>query len=373
MKKSLAFVLCMLLLSVIFAGCDAAEPLLGAVEKLSVSIEQNNTYMQAVQLLEQGEIEQAYDLFLTMQDYRDVPEYLERFSFKCDTMGCFSWYGDHASSYRLEYERDAYGRTTEQRRYNHASDNGELVQTHVYEYDAKGNLVCEEDIFQEHRIGTIRYEYDEQGRAIRMYQGDGGIQVEYDERGNVIKVLENGTLSSTYVYDERDNEIERVYYGATGGTTSRTTHAYNEYGDVVSMTVYDANGEQDAHREYLLEYDQDGRMIREERVGSGDVTVWEYDQAGHQTYYAFYKDGVLSLGFTMKYDQYGNQIESIRESEEGIRVTKWIYEYDQYGNVLSETREVNGKVEEQWVYGGYRLYYNPQGECYIPTAFTGKG
>ena len=373
MKNALAFLLCTLLFLTVFAGCDVIEPLWGTVEELSVSVEQNNAYMQAVQLLEQGEIEQAYEMFLSMQDYRDVSKYLERFSFKCDTMGCFSWYEDHASSYRLEYERDAYGRTTEQRRYSHASDDGELIQTHVYEYDAKGNLVCEANIFQEHRSGTIRYEYDEQGRAIRMYQGDGGIQVEYDERGNVVKVLENGILSSTSVYDERGNEIECVYYGATGGITSRTTRVYNEYGDVVSMTVYDANGEQVTHREYLPEYDRDGRMIRQEFVGSSDVTVWEYDQAGRQTYYAVYHDGVLSYGFTTKYDQYGNQIESIRESEEGIRVTKWIYEYDQYGNVLSETREVNGKVESQWVYSGYHLYNNPQGECYIPTEFTGKG
>ena len=67
MRKFLALTLCVLLCVIVFAGCSENGGLIGDIGKEA-------TYDQAVQLLQEGNLQEAYDIFLTIKDYRDVPE-----------------------------------------------------------------------------------------------------------------------------------------------------------------------------------------------------------------------------------------------------------------------------------------------------------
>ena len=100
MKKVLAFWLCVLLvLPVALMGCNGEKnnvdattpettptqttPIENPTEETPVESDEE-CYNRALALLEEGKIEDAYAIFLTIQDYADVPTYLSYFVFEAD-------------------------------------------------------------------------------------------------------------------------------------------------------------------------------------------------------------------------------------------------------------------------------------------------
>ena len=386
MKKLLAFWLCVLLvLSVALTGCNGGKngdvvttpettfnttptqttPIENLPEVTPVESDEVR-YNRALALLNDGKIEEAYDIFLSIKNYADVPTYLSYFTFQADehTYQTFDpKYGTH-SIYRYQY--DECGRNTITESLN-VKSGGTVI--YFDQYDANGLLVQTGNINADGTTyGVTTYEYDEKGRPIRQ-EGPlgilGGVTVlEYDEDGNIIKVIGPDGDVCERIYDTDGNIIEELYTGARGDMR-KTVYEYNSHGDLVKRTT---ENEVDV---YEYEYDEQGNKIK--FVYDGGWDEWEYDNNGNKTKDAIYHAANDFVIFYFTYDENGNMTEYRREDETGI--TGYMHTtYDAYGNEL-ERRDTdkNGNLTSISIYKGYKLYYNPNPQKPLPEEMVGKG
>lgn len=340
MKRFLTLTLCLLLCATFFAGCAATKE----------QRETQKTLKQAVQLLEDGKTQEAYDAFLTIKDHPEAAQYLSHFVFRYARKTTT----DFAEDTETLYEYDAYGRIV---KITHSVDNGvHPVSTNV-----------------------TWYEYDEQNRVIKFGKGEGSaILYEYDENDNIIKVTEPSGKTAEFTYDEKGNVTHETYTSAYGEEYLYYSHEYNEHGDVVWTEKNDVFFAGKRTFTYAYEYDQNGNMIKLE---SGDVTdTWEYDALGREVRYKRQQGNEYYYIQTTKYDEHGNILERATEkpifpSSATIERTMGTYEYDynNYGVVLTEHYYKNSKLYRTTNYFDITLFYNPYGEPEIPDEYLGFG
>ena len=396
MKKLLAFWLCVLLvLPVTLMGCNGEKnngivttpettptqttPIENPPEETPVESDEDR-YNRALALLNDGQIEEAYDIFLTIQDYADVPTYLSYFVFKADehTYQDFdSKYGTH-SIYRYQYDECGRRIITE-------SLNVKSGGTVIYfdQYDANGLLVQTGNINADGTTyGVTTYEYDEKGRPILQKDAGGTISLEYDEQDRIVKrVRAWWTQNDTtwYAYDEQGRLIEQVYKPDDMRIWDTYTWEYNEYGDVIKRTIQSTFGFLDPPNNtdtvvdvYVKEYDANGNLTKA-MYEDGSYTAYEYDENGNEIKYTSYYKANDFVIFYFTYDENGNMTEYRREDETGI--TGYMHTtYDAYGNEL-ERRDTdkNGNLTSISIYKGYKLYYNPNPQKPLPEEMVGKG
>ena len=388
MKKIIITILCLLLCLASFAACSDSAGLLPTFEKGKI-------YDQAVSLFEQGELQEAYDLFLTIEDYHDVKEYLERIPVEMESRRIYRDALQLLEQGKLQEARDIfltikdYADVSEYldrfvyryETYRKTDIEGTNIQ---YTYDQYGRILKTEEYNRSNYKNyplTWVYEYNEQGsvsRAIRKLE-DGTDLIylyEYDKKGNITKVTNPTGTTMEFLYDIQGNAIEKIFKDAQGKTQYHATYQYTEYGDVLSVQALDGvlGEEKEYSVTYEYEYDKHGRKTK--LSVSSMTEEWEYDEQGHVTqYHKEYANGEFQT-YKYKYDSYGNVSEQFRESNTpGMSVphTAWYErEYDAYGNILSETMDSDGGwVEYSAHYSGYQLYYNPYGVCEIPDWVIG--
>lgn len=332
MRKFLALTLCVLLCVIVFAGCSENGGLIGDIGKEA-------TYDQAVQLLQEGNLQEAYDIFLTIKDYRDVPEYLDRFVYRSETYKISS-----SRTSAIQYTYDEYGRIVK----TEESDSGNFASFPL----------------------TWIYEYNDQGfvkKAIRKLEDGSEITYlyEYDKNGNITKVINPSGTTAEFAYDKKGNTVEEIYRGTQGELLKHGTYTYNNHGDVLTSHVLDCELDQEYSFTYEYEYDKKGNKIKLVRDEYSEE--WEYDEQGRIVRDCWeYENGAREL-HTYRYDQYGNVSEEYRESRYGDAGT-FVYtrEYDEHGNILTEKIVYNDKGATNKTYSEYKLYYNPYGVCEIP-------
>lgn len=329
---------------------------------------QRERYNMALYLLAEGNLYGAYDVFLTISDFEDVPEYLSRFYFGYEKKEQIKLNGDDGWVTVVEY--DDYGREIK----STLTAGDRVWNKSLYWYDEKGYLsgYSQETSWYEHYV----YKYDDMGRPIsqRGYRGLGDIDLEYDENGNITKVIYIGGGETYKTYDESGNLLQEIRNDKNGETYHKVTYEYNEYGDWTKKVTEGTLVKSQTTTRYL-EYDENGNMIKSSSVENPEkkgeaYTTWEYDEFGNVIKQSIYYSKNNSFGeefviFHFKYDEHGNLIESSRENEKGFTHFDY-YEYDKYGNLLISKTE-----DYTLVYSDYKLYYNP----YVvfpegnPTAF----
>ncbi len=336
MKKSFLVLLCMLLFLTACSGGNGPN---------SGFTEEENTCQEAVKLLEAGDLQGAYDLFLSIKDSPEAAEYLENFVFR-------------------------YARKT-------TKDNYESTES-VYEYDEYGRVVkIEKTIDNEYRDSYTEYtmyEYDEQNRVIQYNH----TRYEYDENGNIAKVTRSNGTTAEFAYDGQGNRIEETYKTVDGEIYLTYTHEYNEHGDVVKSVKDDIYAGGRFTFTYEYQYDGDGRMIQ---MVSGTVTdKWEYDEFGREIRYERQETNGYYYIRSSKYDEYGNLSEQATEKPlflgfENAKHTTGTYEreYNEYGVILWEKYYENGNLMLTSEYDGVTLYYNPDGQPELPDEYLGVG
>lgn len=333
MKRLFVMTLCLFLCLGAFVGCDSAE-----------QREIKKTYKQAVQLLEDGQTQEAYNAFLTIKDYPEAAEYLENFVFR-------------------------YARKT-------TKSNSESTES-VYEYDEYGRVVkIEKTIDSEYRdpyTEFTMYEYDEQNRVIQYNH----TCYEYDENGNIAKVIRSNGMTAEFAYDGQGNRIEETYKTVDGEIYLTYTHEYNEHGDVVKSVKDDIYAGGRFTFTYEYQYDGDGRMIQ--MVGGTVTDKWEYDEFGREIRYERQEKNGYYIR-TTKYDAYGNLSEQTTEKPTNMpilpidsNVYTYEREYDDHGVILWEKYYDDGYLMLTTHYDGITLYYNPYGEPEIPDEYLGMG
>lgn len=369
MKKLLSFWLCvLLLLPTVLLGCsgDKNNGDVTTPTQATPTETDGGRYNRALALLDEGKIEDAYNIFLSIQNYADVPTYLSYFVFRADEYTYQDFdpkYGTHSIS-RYQYDECGRHLITE---YLNVESGGTIV--YFNQYDANGLLIHTGNINKEGSTYDVTdYEYDEKGRPIRQ-EGPmgilGGVTVlEYDEDGNIIKVIGPEDEVRERIYDSNGNIIEELYKNARGDTR-KTVYEYNSNGDLVKRTT---QNEVDV---YEYEYDEQGNKTK--FVYDGGWDEWEYDDKGNEIKYTSYHAANDFVAFYFTYDENGNMIGYRRENETGI--TGYMYTtYDAYGNEI-ERRDTdeNGNLTHLSTHTGYKLYYNPNPQKPLPEEMVGKG
>lgn len=157
-----------------------------------------------------------------------------------DRISKFSEYeltsSDTGMLYRLEgqtfYGYDSLGRKIKsEKHWWQKRSRNEMIATHLYVYDDKGNLT-EEKVKDGYVQRTIKYKYDLQGNLI--FKGD------YD-------ILDNVSYPQSWTYDIDGNLIETVDQGY------KDTYQYNSLGLCVKHIKYNKEGKISHIKRYFYE------------------------------------------------------------------------------------------------------------------------
>ena len=230
-------------------------------------------------------------------------------------------------------EYDARGNYTKRSYFDNkdqpiASQEG--IAAACYEYDDNGNEIARyfldtkgKPCYLNGSYSRVEYSYDEQGNIISvMYKntsdkpmavnGIAGYKYAHDARGNVTKTTPlgvNGKLASGYLeermkYDERDNVIERTFFG-NGGRPSVCSDGYHKV-----VMAFNSNN-QCVQREF---YGIDGLLKNVAGQGFA-VEKMEYDMRGNNISKTFFtqtgergKDNSNVHKFYFQFDLVSNKV-----------------------------------------------------------------
>lgn len=336
---------------------------------------QEELYNRALALLEKGEIEEAYDIFLTIKEYADVSEYLSRFSYKYTTNINYNNVSpDEVDIYIRIYNE--YGNPLVEQNIFTATQN---YYTYSYQYDDNQNLILEKCEMNGTLFYTEQYGYDEENRPVWRLSKEGLSTVEYDDAGNVIKRVSEYTGTTVeYLYDAQQNLMQETH-SYDGEVTLITKNEYNDKGQLVKTIMNLCPGES----VITYTYDEKGNLLLEDKMQSNGINIrheyqydergnriqtsyysslsnvgsdyyWEYDERGNVTKETHEVDGETEYVFSSIYDQSGNCIQITREYVLDDCVFQTDYEYDSKGNLL---KVISGYRTVEYM--GYKLYYNP--------------
>jgi YD repeat-containing protein len=133
---------------------------------------------------------------------------------------------------------------------------GKLIATHIYHYDADGNVDNKEikkiksyDLNDE----KFEYKYDDKNRLIEEIHHDGKRYARIE-----------------YKYNDKDQLIRRVEYNERGGIVYESDYTYDEL-DNLSTEVSAYRGNNTFNYSYLYEYDDKGNWINKRSL-SNDKT-----------------------------------------------------------------------------------------------------
>ena len=295
-------------------------------------------YKEALDLIEQGEIEAAFDTLHALGDHRKAQELLTHFR-HVPTKIVFYYgeervvstytYDEHSlleqivvsapdSIYYTEhFVYDADGRMISQSQKNvsemttvredytydengnlsskvYIAPDGSVYHRYEYAYDKNGNLICEtyENFLGESK--TIDYTYDTDGRLLRIaHTGDSSAETEeytYDASGNMVRHVyadDNGRETvKSYTYDAGGNLIREVEVYPDGFTWSRD-YTYDTDGSMIRMVLTYPDGDI-ATVHYT--YNANGNLIFEETIhtnGNRSTYEYAYDDHGNKTRKAY--------------------------------------------------------------------------------------
>ena len=227
-------------------------------------------------------------------------------------------------------------------------ENGKVVTTspegrkRIMTLDDKGNIVSR-------RHGTLKevdYEYDSQGRLIRITQGERQAALSYDAKGRISSITDALNRSVSYEYDEMGRIVKKQLHDG-----NEVIYTYDEMGNLLSLTppgkpshdfIYTLVEKVETYTPPSVSnsgvtqyhYNKDRQLTRIERP-MGEI-VYEYDKAGK----------LQKMGdITISYDPSTGNVASL-ESGYGINLT---LVYD--GSLLtgmSMSGEVRGNMKYRY-------------------------
>lgn len=239
----------------------------------------------------------------------------------CKVCGADVWLFEDGSAYVNDY--DEKGNVLRYSAYD-AEGMLENEQIYTYEYDSDGNMTLSKQYADSVLVEEITYTVNKVGEVVPVkqtgYDIDGTWAVnEYDEQGNVTKIFTYSsegavTFACDIVYAENVNgDLYEAVRTAVAEDGSKTISEYNEYGDIASWKVYDAEGNLTDH-------------LRTEYVYVEGVYVSS----------KFYVADVLDSECEYAQDENGFSyiVKEMVYAEDGAYT---VYEYNAEGELLKET------------------------------------
>ena len=297
------------------------------------------------------------------------------------------WDGDGTADDSVKYQYDAGGNLTRAER---RGGTGGIREVESWTWDANGNRInYEREAFG--RKSTERRQYDTQGKLTQVEVDDDGVpgttvKFEYATDGRPVQVIFRGnsleqtaerlgiptisylafatTYTVTYGYDADGNPTGDVLTGFNAELGRNVvTRTYDEHGNVIRsegrLEQFDSSEPVTVTiSDYRYEYDGSGNITRKSVDEDGDgraerVTRYEYDASGNVIRESVYlADKVLYIT-DYEYDSYGNLVRSARDNDadgtpEEVETWPYQYETDAQGKLVRRVldRDGDGRPEE---------------------------
>lgn len=222
----------------------------------------------------------------------------------------------------------------------------EQTRSFRYEYDEAGHLIRIVPTEGENASAKC-YDYDEAGHLIREYDSDEIFITEYtyDDQGRQASTTEmyDGSVLSveTYYYDNQGQKMmadeEGIFQGEPGDYTATTLFSYDDNGRLVqeertaiSQLVDEYKSQELSRTEYC--YQTDGKLT-ERRTYSGEKltskTTYTYDQEKLSIQSTEYEPSRETEVLNFEYDDYGNLTReiTIRLNDKGAQMSRVTCEY----------------------------------------------
>ena len=193
------------------------------------------------------------------------------------------------------YEYDDKGRKTLLVSYMAVNDEeySEEYRT-SYEYDESGKLIKAVSTMDGKTVSVTEYEY-KNGLCVseNNYEGESFViseyKYEYDDSDRIsrcvrIDHIEGDTTENRYTYTSDGLLLADLSYGTDGKVISRTEYSYDDKGNAVKLSVYNAMGEPMSSTSKEYTYDDLGnikRCVVTHSDGSKGTTTeykWEYSK-----------------------------------------------------------------------------------------------
>lgn len=155
-------------------------------------------------------------------------------------------------------------------------------------------------------ITDMENEYNSNGQLVRIKgnskgfseyssDGEGLTELEYNEKGGLKKMTSSQneevlTVAYEYEYDEQGRPIAVTeYYNGSDESLSTTYKTYDENGNVATEKI-DFNGKMEIETYY--QYDEKGRVVREENSKSNSLYYYEYEYEDYKDFTLTRPDGI---------------------------------------------------------------------------------
>ena len=372
MKKLISLFLLICLLSVSLTSCGNGKK-----------------YNEALDLLDAGEHEAAYEILKELGNYKDAEELLKKFRYVLviTEPSTITEDGTLVSSDPSIYtytndgllSKNTFGERVSEFVYD---KNKNLIKTistdgsvREYTYDDDGNVIKDISYSGETPMYGYEYAFDKKGNMIKktVLQNTNPdfddlsmrftVDYTYDENGNLITALETTSGGSKYqidyIYDESGKLIREVN-PIDDGMVTIVEYAYDESDKLLKETNY--------YNEYVIDYtyDSNGNLIKEKRSGKSASLDYTYEyiydgdlliKENHLSYFNSVSSEVkTTIDYT--YDEMGNLIKKILDYKRYGMIYTRAYLYDTNGNLIeySEAREGGSTVIRKMT---YKLMYVP--------------
>lgn len=257
-------------------------------------------------------------------------------------------------------------------------------------YDEEGNITYKEMTGDwprgEHESGySLNYEYDEDGRLIRvigdrsdLQQPSGGLRwdITYGPDGDSSHAAGEEYSSRRFLDDMFDDEghlVSRDYLIRTSQVLSNgsLTLTYDKEGRISSLsadTGYNEVPETMSHYEASTKYDGNNRLTSIETVDSDGKLfsrrTYQYDDAGHMLKRSHFYDGGgsgLTVDQTYTYDGNGRLVSGEQQGNDGYWASSTAtFTTDDDGSIISARIESDGFIRTYEV--EYVLLETPRGK-----------
>ncbi len=226
----------------------------------------------------------------------------------------------------------------------------------VYTYDAKGNLILEQQTFFNGFWCKTRWDYDERGNELLHFQETTeGMKFKrentFNSRNNKIGSFYETPgywLKDVWTYDGKGNELTHEHTSSSGSNHVRRK-VYDSANQLVSAeTQY--SGQNTNKILETFSYDSQGLLI-EKRNHINDtlnlITKYTYDQRNNEkTEIQTDVHGRTEYTFSYTYDERGNLTEE--HFDLGMRWTRIEYVYDDDDRLIEKKRTTHdGRLERE--------------------------
>lgn len=261
-------------------------------------------YKKAMKLIDDGDLQSAYDILSEIKEYKPAKEELDKFHYVITTRSSVHASLDgKAVRSTITYQYDEGGRIAQMKS---TGPNG-TVTTTDYEYDEHGNVIryTETTVIEGREPTTSSYEYE----------------YEYDESG---RILSKTTLTDegekrlemiTYTYDEQDRLVHKKILYLSWGNTYNYAYDYDDAGNLIKelQTIDYGQGQSETVYSYEYTYNEDGHKSTKTYYAYGYTytDTYTYDGAYISRAYQLYDSDDYDdewCDTLFSYDENGNLI-----------------------------------------------------------------